>query len=60
MLNNNKHTLLLPRIDCKDIIAFRTTGLVTCFLYKNKIIKILHSSNLEACACLVVKVQVYK
>ena len=60
MLDDNKHTLLLPRINCKDIIAFGTTGLVARFLHKNKIVKIPHSSDLEACARLAVEVQVYE
>src|SRR5450432_2885927 len=60
MLDYDKHTPLLPRIDCDDIIAFGTTGLVACFLYTNKIIKIPYGSDLEAHARSAVEVQVYE
>ena len=60
MLDDDKHTPLLPGIDCKDIIAFATTGLVARFLHENKIVKIPHGGDLEACACSAVEVQVYE
>jgi hypothetical protein len=60
MLDHDKHTLLPPGIDCDDIIAFGTTGLVARFPYTNKIIKIPHGGDLEAHARSTVEIQVYE
>jgi hypothetical protein len=52
MLDHDKHTPLPPGIDCGDIIAFGTTGLVARFPYTNKIVKIPHGGDLEASSIL--------
>jgi serine/threonine protein kinase len=60
MLDDDKHIPLPPGIDCKDIIAFGTTGLVARFPHENKIVKIPHGGDLEAHARSAVEVQVYE